>query len=213
MEIIIDTHILQSRIVVARFLPNPNHRAHDTQHLAVKMLINHVFPDTRGEYMHRQSGAPYIRGNENVNLSITHTRGIAAIAVNDCMPVGIDVEQVSNRVVRVLPRVAHQSEIRTLNVNENLPEAYTTAWTAKEAIYKAIQGDGIDFANHIIINFPTPIMYDITGTVQPIRYTAQEHRTLQAHCYDVVSLPLISSGPFAQAPHILTVAVAQKSCQ
>lgn len=214
MEIIIDTHILQSRLLVARFITAPLQSAHQAQHQAVEMLINHVFPDTHGRYEHLPSGAPYIPGHEEVRLSITHTRGLAAIAVNADNAdthIGVDVEQVSQRIIKVLPRVAHPSEIAALNLSENLAEAYTTAWTAKEAIFKAIPEGGIDFANHILIQFPTPFEYQPSENPASICYTAKEYRTSRSITYDVVSIPLTDDTH--HITHILTLTSPIAKCK
>ncbi|MDE6716049.1 MAG: 4'-phosphopantetheinyl transferase superfamily protein [Muribaculaceae bacterium] len=203
MEIVIDTHILQSRLLVARFITLPLQNAHQAQHQAVEMLINHLYPDTHGKYEHLPSGAPYLPAHPEVYISITHTRGFAAIAVNADTHIGVDIEQVSQRVVRILPRVAHPTEIAALNLSENQAEAYTTAWTAKEAIFKAIPDGGIDFANHILIKFPTPLEYQPADSPTPISYTAKENRTPRTLTYNVVSIPLINDTH--QITHILTL--------
>lgn len=94
---------------------------------------------------HRESGAPYLveQGEESgMNVSISHCEGLVAVAHSRDRKVGVDVEVVSERAVRVQNRVLSDDEIRFAGSSVVLN---TLAWTAKEALFKLIPETGVDF--------------------------------------------------------------------
>jgi len=94
---------------------------------------------------HRESGAPYLveQGEElGTNISISHCEGLVAVAHCRDRKVGVDVEVVSDRVMRVRDRVLSADEIRFAGSSVVLN---TLAWTAKEALFKLIPETGVDF--------------------------------------------------------------------
>lgn len=94
---------------------------------------------------HRESGAPYLveKGEEvGTNISISHCEGLVAVAHCRDRKVGVDVEVVSDRVMRVRDRVLSADEIRFAGSSVVLN---TLTWTAKEALFKLIPETGVDF--------------------------------------------------------------------
>ena len=94
---------------------------------------------------HRESGAPYLveKGEElGTNISISYCEGLVAVAHCRDRKVGVDVEVVSDRVMRVRDRVLSADEIRFARSSVVLN---TLAWTAKEALFKLIPETGVDF--------------------------------------------------------------------
>ena len=72
---------------------------------------------------------------EKVCFSLSHTDGAVAVAVSK-MNVGVDIEKVSDRAMRVAKKVFSQSELDACDGDEIL---YTTKlWTQKEAIFKTL---------------------------------------------------------------------------
>ena len=113
------------------------------------LLVRELF-GCNCELKHRPSGAPYLeRGAEAVpEISISHCAGLVAIA-DSKKPVGVDVEIVGERVMRVRDRVFSDEELRYMGSS---PVAATIAWTAKEALYKLVPEDGLDFRGDIILD-------------------------------------------------------------
>ena len=81
-------------------------------------------------------------------VSLTHTKGIAAAIFHKDMPVGIDLDFVREKVVRLGPKFLDASEIEFLN---NDPVLYTIAWSAKESIFKCQGKRGISLKRNIIL--------------------------------------------------------------
>lgn len=77
---------------------------------------------------HDAAGAPFLPGYPDVHISVSHSSQRAALAVSDG-PAGIDVEEPSPRVDRVIARVTTK--------DDDLSLPALTLWTVKEAVFKA----------------------------------------------------------------------------
>lgn len=85
---------------------------------------------------HTQSGKPFVDGME---ISLSHTKGWAAMILSDYHCVGIDIEYVSERVNRVASRF-----IRPDEESETLAKRLIT-WSAKETVYKLLSSENLQF--------------------------------------------------------------------
>lgn len=83
------------------------------------------------------------------NVSLTHAKGLAAAIFHKEMPVGIDLDFVKDKVVRLGPKFLDPAEIEFLN---NDPILYTIAWSAKESIFKCQGRKGISLRQHILLS-------------------------------------------------------------
>lgn len=110
--------------------------------LCEQLLLHHLLKCTHVVF-HLPSGAPYIE-NLHRNISISHTKQYVAVALcND--NIGIDIEQHTPKVLGVRSRFLSNKERE--DIAETNVELNVAAWTAKEALYKAIGVSGIDIAN------------------------------------------------------------------
>lgn len=95
------------------------------------MLAGHFGRPTALE--HDRHGAPRVTQFGGY-VSISHTRGLVMMAFSDNEPVGIDVERISERVMRVRGRFVGDTEAQHIVADD--VAANTLVWTAKEAMYK-----------------------------------------------------------------------------
>jgi 4'-phosphopantetheinyl transferase len=88
-------------------------------------------------------GKPFIEGGSELSFSLTHSGGLALLAVAG-RPVGVDVERVRvvRRMSRILQRVMHEETAHVLNAlpAEQRVVAFIDAWTQREAHVKALGG-------------------------------------------------------------------------
>lgn len=111
--------------------------------LATRILARDMFsPDA--VISHYPDGSPFIE-NLDMHISISHCKGLVAIASHPRMKIGIDIERWRNTLLKVKPRFLSSKEIGRYIT----PDELLWAWTAKEAVYKAAGCEGIDFANNI----------------------------------------------------------------
>ena len=104
------------------------------EQLAEYLLLSHYFMGIHVKLGHDEHGAPRILGFDDIYLSISHTRGMVMIALSEHEPMGIDVECISERVVKVRHKFVNDTEnadISSVNATD-----LTLVWTAKEAMYK-----------------------------------------------------------------------------
>lgn len=80
------------------------------------------------------------------HVSLTHTRGIAAAIFHKDMPVGIDLDYIREKVVRLGPKFLLDEEMEFLGQD---PVMYTIAWSAKESIFKCQGRRGVSLKNNI----------------------------------------------------------------
>lgn len=125
-------------------LSNPKRRIERTaEHLLLHSMIG---PDYILE--HNGDGMPLLCHSDLI-ISISHTIGFVVVALSKKV-IGIDIEICQPKILKVRSRFLSDSEQAAIPCH-NL-QANTVAWTAKEALYKAIGVSGIDFANDEIID-------------------------------------------------------------
>ena len=116
------------------------------QKLAVRALLNEVFEDKM--YLnHHDNGKPYLE-NCATNISITHTDNYVAIIIHDEEEVGIEIESLDRDLSAVEKKALSEDEIDDLD-DEKKNEQLAIYWCAKEAIYKRMSQNRVDFAEQI----------------------------------------------------------------
>ena len=114
------------------------------------------------------------------HISISHTRGYAAILLHTQMPVGLDIEQRTDKVCRVSDKFLSSEEKFFLTSAKKKVEAMLIIWTVKESMFKLIDLEGIDFAKHLhvsafdIVNEGSLVAHEyFTQSQQSFRFTYQ----------------------------------------
>lgn len=118
------------------------------QRLAVRALLNEVFEE-KMYLSHHDNGKPYLE-NCITNISITHTDKYVAIITHDEDDLGIDIESLDRDFTAVEKKALSEDEIDDLedDVDER-KEQLAIYWCAKEAIYKRMSQNRVDFAEQI----------------------------------------------------------------
>lgn len=119
---------------------------------------------------HDSQGAPFIDGME-VNISITHTQRLVALAVDDSQVIGIDAELVDRQqVIKVRDKFLNASEKQFLAADDLA--AHIIAWTAKEAVIKAERNSALDWTDGICLDpfTPDPVKTVLTARCGTRRY-------------------------------------------
>ena len=95
--------------------------------LAVRSLID-VMAGDGVELCHEKSGKPYL--SNGMNISISHTKGCAAVIVSCGSAVAVDVECLGDRVANVAGKMLRPDE------NADTLTGLLLHWCAKETLYK-----------------------------------------------------------------------------
>lgn len=93
------------------------------------------------------NGKPIFK-NSNLNLSISHSKNYIGLVVAP-FSIGLDIEECHERIFKVRKRFLNEEECALFN--EDSSQELTIAWSAKEALFKLNENDGLDFKSDLII--------------------------------------------------------------
>ena len=96
---------------------------------------------------YNSTGAPVLKSGKK--LSISHSQTVAGIAYGS-KPVGFDLECYQKKILNIAPRFLNLEEDFVWQ-GSYVIEKITLVWTAKEALYKVIQKEGINFSEQLLI--------------------------------------------------------------
>lgn len=116
--------------------------------LASRILVENILGKNQEIYYH-QSGKPFLKGSK-INISISHSADFVSVFISE-KKIGIDIEQTTRNIDRVATRFLHPKEQAFIKRLENQQLAKILFWSAKEAIFKCSDLQGIEFNKQIII--------------------------------------------------------------
>jgi phosphopantetheinyl transferase len=120
-------------------------------------------------------GKPFFKNN-NYQLSLSHSYPYVGALVDKSKSVGIDVEQIKSKLLKIAPRVLHPTELEDAGDNEIKHCIY---WCAKEALIKIYGKKDLVFAENLLIkpfslqnqgNLTGRIIVNNTETTIPLYY-------------------------------------------
>ena len=154
--------------------------------LATRLLIKYL-TGTERPVCYKENGSPFLH-DSYYQISISHTKGYAAVILSrfDCP--GIDIEYPSDRAWKVRARFMSAEELllfdsfpdNCLADNEKKPSQSTLAtlcWCLKETAFKALQESAVDFIKHLLIE---PFTLSERGVV-----TLTEKKTSQQEAFAI----------------------------
>jgi len=129
-------------------LMSTTHPQRRLERLAARALLKNVL-NKDVHLQHDDNGRPYL-ANSTANISISHTKRFAVIIYNEKLPVGCDIER-HNRNFSAVEQKALSDEEREYLSDKCRNLQLCLLWCAKEAIYKCVKEDGVDFARQIFV--------------------------------------------------------------
>lgn len=117
------------------------------ERMAVDALLEALCGE-RKNILHELCGKPYLEDG-SYRISISHTRGYAAVILHPHQEVGIDIEQYGTKVVRVREKFLQPEELE--EAGETDVYRLLLYWSAKETIYKALGVEEVELRRHIRI--------------------------------------------------------------
>jgi phosphopantetheinyl transferase len=155
------------------------HEKRIVEWLATRLLIRQLIgPDFAISYL--SSGKPILKHNRYKHLSISHSRDFAAVILHEYLNVGIDIEETARDYNRIEKKYLSDLEIGQIDKNQQLHCLY---WCAKEAIFKLVDDEGIEFRNQIHI-IPKPENQFLARFISGERESGYElhHQFISEHC-------------------------------
>lgn len=108
---------------------------------ASKGLLSHA-----GDFTHNGQGKPLFRG---YHVSISHTKGYAALILSKKAEVAVDIEYMSDRVERIASKFLRKDE------RADSLEAKLVHWCAKETVFKLFSEENLLFEDMRVKPFDT----------------------------------------------------------
>lgn len=176
-----DENFFMGRLMLPSTITHPQKRL---QHLAGRFLLLELYEAFPIELIRiADTRKPYLP-DEAYHFSISHCGQYAAALVSNRNRVGVDIEIVSEKVLRLKDKFL--SEPDQLALQELIPgqspltqtQVYTLAWSVKETIFKWIGSGAVGFKNHIHIN--KAVFNDNQFTISCM-YDKQEPTQLTVH--------------------------------
>jgi len=123
-----------------------SNEARKKEWLTTRILLTELL-EKRIQILYSEHRKPYIE-NHTSNISISHSRNFVAIIISAEYLIGIDVENISNRIEKVKHKFLNTEELEWCATLDQL----TACWSAKEAIFKIYEKE-LDFRDMIIAPF------------------------------------------------------------
>lgn len=139
--------------------------------LAVRLLL-HTLVETDATIGYKDSGEPYL-DDGSYYISITHTREYVGIILNPMYRVGIDVERISDKVVRVRDKFLSDGELAFVE-HDNARVHLALMWSVKEAIYKVMPTKPSNIIEQITIS---PFVPYLEGTIEALETATKDKTT------------------------------------
>ncbi len=127
-----------------------------TRVLLRKMLKTDEYIDCKVD----AHGKPYLVSLP-YHISLSHSFDYAAVMIGKD-PVGIDIEQVKEKVERIAHKFMRKEELGFISDQYKIPQLYV-CWCAKEAVYKCFGQQEVSFLDNILLE---PFNFEGHGLVE-----------------------------------------------
>lgn len=118
--------------------------------LAYRILINKLINNNQhNKIEYDKYGKPYLK-DLNYKISVTHTDYYAAAIISKTKKVGIDIEKISPRILKVKHKFLMNEELKFIEKKQNLEHLYIY-WCSKEAMYKLYGKRNLDFRKNLYV--------------------------------------------------------------
>lgn len=169
-------------------------------HAAFRLVLANFLvvrpPDVRFDYGPTRFERPKLADEPHLELSLAHSGNVVAIAMSRCGHIGIDVEAGKVPSLETIANLVYSPlEQRALGRNAADPQVILNAWTAKEAVLKAL-GFGLRFP-------PAEIDLSFDDAFEP--QTAHIQSLDKRYKITALNAPeqRVKSGSIAHSPHFV----------
>jgi 4'-phosphopantetheinyl transferase len=133
----------------------------------IKMLVEHCGLDYLG-IRKDEFGKPFLKEYTH-QISLSHSHPYVAAQIHPEVPVGIDLEQPKEKLLKIAPRVLSPAELS--DAGDNVIK-HCVYWCAKEALYKIYGKKGLHFENQLRLD---PFHLQRYGDLKGIIHATDQH--------------------------------------
>ena len=114
--------------------------------LVARLLIK-LLTGKEIEIYYESSGKPIICDN-HFQVSISHTKSYVAVITHTTQAVGIDIERISPRILKIKNRFLSETELTQID-KKNEIIYLLLCWSAKESMFKVLGETDVIFSDHL----------------------------------------------------------------
>ncbi|MEG1187839.1 MAG: siderophore biosynthesis protein, partial [Bacteroidales bacterium] len=101
--------------------------------LTVRVMLEQIL-NSRVQIKYEESGKPYL-AESDFQISISHTKGFAAVILHPLRQVAVDIEQRTEKVMRLQSKFMNENELSALDSADAVSYSLI-CWSAKETMFK-----------------------------------------------------------------------------
>ena len=142
--------LLKENSIIGHIETQYNNPKRQREQLISHILIKHLLGEAKA-IKHHANGMPYIEDCTELFISISHSRKSIAVAISNG-PIGIDLEEIERKQYSLLKKFTSEAEQNWVESRQNDNEKQfisAVIWSAKEAIYKLANINGLLFEREI----------------------------------------------------------------
>lgn len=143
--------------------------------LSVRALLRQQISKS-SQILYSPWGVPSL-SDKRENISISHNKEFAVVALNPFCKIGVDVECKDRNFEKVVFRYTVSEELQPLH-HLSRQELLCLIWCAKEAAFKTLEEEGVEFKEHLLFKF-------IEGNQFEIGYIKKGLYVMQGYFYCV----------------------------
>ncbi|QHT70084.1 4'-phosphopantetheinyl transferase superfamily protein [Rhodocytophaga rosea] len=156
------SQMLGDNVFDSSHLQSITHEGKKTESMAVRVLTQYLLGNWRLPYKGIQKDGcdkPHLAGYD-FSVSVSHTSLYAAVIIHRSRKVGIDIEQIKTKLIKVAPKFLSPAEITHAGTNL---ERLCMYWCAKEVLYKKYGKKNLSLKDEIYIH---PFQHTQSGPVR-----------------------------------------------
>lgn len=163
------------------------------QWLVSRIVLNEISGESNLSIIYEDNGRPHIDDGIH-HVSISHTNRFVSVILSRDYKVGIDIETIHPRILKVWPKFISKDENTFLENSTALTESLVLIWSAKEALFKMDGRGSMDFRRNISIK-PFNIQKDgrIFGSISKSGISLDfplNYQVIEDHVMVYVSAPI-----------------------
>jgi 4'-phosphopantetheinyl transferase len=117
--------------------------------LGIRLLLQEI-TGQKTKIVYDEHGKPCLE-DQPYQISISHSREMVALIISHEHKVGIDIEEISEKILKIKHKFLNYKELKALRFGrDHVYHAYLH-WSAKEALYKIYGQKNLDFNGHMFI--------------------------------------------------------------
>ncbi len=184
-EQLLDMLSVENQEKAHAYLSNIKSKKRQLEWLSIRVVLQTLTNDNK-TVKHTSQGQPYLSDN-SYQISISHSKDYAVVLLHKHKKVGVDIENYSNRVLKIEKRfISDEEYIDPKNRTVHL----ILHWCAKETLYKLMDSTKIIFKEHLHVY---PFQIQDKGVMKACESLSQDNTVFDIY-YEVTPNFVITWG-------------------